>query len=133
MRGLDGRIWLGFAKPRNPTIDNMADKPFLRRLTLRLPRALWPVPKAYGHVSPSPKMARWWPICRTDRRLPQNHCDHRDAGSLVCAKPPQRDSAGCRGRSKSRHQNKKARRGAGGTPDGFGSWLLVMQLSVGGC
>jgi len=50
MRGLDGRIWLGFAKPRNPTIDNMADKPFLRRLTLRLPRALWPVPKAYGHV-----------------------------------------------------------------------------------
>lgn len=50
MRGLDGKIWLGFAKPRNPTIDNMADKPFLRKLTLRLPRALWPVPKAYGHV-----------------------------------------------------------------------------------
>ena len=50
MRGLDGRIWLGFAKPRNPTIDNMADKPFLRKVTLRLPRALWPVPKTYGHV-----------------------------------------------------------------------------------
>ena len=50
MRGLDGRIWLGFAKPRNPTIDNMAEKPFLRAVTLRLPRALWPVPKAYGHV-----------------------------------------------------------------------------------
>lgn len=50
MRGLDGRIWLGFAKPRNPTIDNMADKPFLRKVTLRLPRALWPVPKDYGHV-----------------------------------------------------------------------------------
>jgi sugar lactone lactonase YvrE len=50
MRGLDGRIWLGFAKPRNPTVDAMADKPFLRKLTLRLPRALWPVPKAYGHV-----------------------------------------------------------------------------------
>jgi len=50
MRGLDGRIWLGFAKPRNPKIDEMADKPFLRKLTLRLPRALWPVPKAYGHV-----------------------------------------------------------------------------------
>lgn len=50
MRGLDGKIWLGFAKPRNPKIDNMADKPFLRKLTLRLPRALWPVPKAYGHV-----------------------------------------------------------------------------------
>lgn len=50
MRGLDGRIWLGFAKPRNPTIDKMADQPFLRALTLRLPRALWPIPKAYGHV-----------------------------------------------------------------------------------
>ncbi len=50
MRGLGGRIWLGFAKPRNPTVDAMADKPFLRKLTLRLPRALWPVPKAYGHV-----------------------------------------------------------------------------------
>lgn len=50
MRGLDGRIWLGFAKPRNPTIDNMAQRPWLRRVTLRLPRALWPVPKAYGHV-----------------------------------------------------------------------------------
>ena len=28
----------------------MADKPFLRKLTLCLPRALWPVPKAYGHA-----------------------------------------------------------------------------------
>jgi len=50
MRGLEGKIWLGFAKPRNPTIDKMAAKPFLRKLTLRLPRALWPVPKTYGHV-----------------------------------------------------------------------------------
>ncbi len=50
MRGLDGRIWLGFAKPRNPTIDNLAAKPFLRKITLRLPRAMWPIPKAYGHV-----------------------------------------------------------------------------------
>ncbi len=50
MRGLDGKIWMGFAKPRNPTADNMADKPWLRRLTLRLPRAFWPVPMSYGHV-----------------------------------------------------------------------------------
>lgn len=50
MRGLDGRIWLGLAKPRNPTIDGMAGQPWLRQLTLRLPRVLWPVPKAYGHV-----------------------------------------------------------------------------------
>jgi len=49
-RGRDGKVWLGFAKPRNPTIDNFANKPWLRALTLRLPRALWPIPKAYGHV-----------------------------------------------------------------------------------
>lgn len=50
MRGLNGKIWLGFAKPRNPAIDKMAAQPLMRKLTLRLPRALWPVPKAYGHV-----------------------------------------------------------------------------------
>lgn len=50
MRGLEGRIWLGLAKPRSPAVDAMAGKPFLRKLTLRLPRAMWPVPKAYGHV-----------------------------------------------------------------------------------
>jgi sugar lactone lactonase YvrE len=50
MRGLDGKIWLGLVKPRNPTIDKLAAKPFMRKLTLRLPRAMWPVPKAYGHV-----------------------------------------------------------------------------------
>lgn len=50
MRGLDGKIWLGLAKPRNPTIDALAQQPWLRSLTLRLPRVLWPIPKAYGHV-----------------------------------------------------------------------------------
>jgi sugar lactone lactonase YvrE len=50
MRGLDGRIWLGFTKPRSAAVDAMAPYPFLRKLTLRLPRFLWPVPPAYGHV-----------------------------------------------------------------------------------
>jgi sugar lactone lactonase YvrE len=50
MRGLDGKIWLGFAKPRNPAIDKMAASPLMRKITLRLPRAMWPVPQAYGHV-----------------------------------------------------------------------------------
>jgi sugar lactone lactonase YvrE len=50
MRAPDGKIWLGFAKPRNPTIDVLADKPFMRKVTLRLPRFMWPIPKAYGHV-----------------------------------------------------------------------------------
>ena len=51
MRGLDGKIWLGLVKPRNPVADNMGDKPWLRAMTLRLPRMFWPVPKAYGHVT----------------------------------------------------------------------------------
>jgi sugar lactone lactonase YvrE len=50
MRGLDGRIWLGFTGPRSAIADAMADKPFLREVMLRLPRALWPLPKKYGHV-----------------------------------------------------------------------------------
>lgn len=50
MRGLDGKVWLGFAKPRNPKVDAMGDKPWMRSLSLRLPRALWPIPPRYGHV-----------------------------------------------------------------------------------
>lgn len=50
MRGSDGRIWLGFAKPRSKIVDMLADKPLIRKMILRLPRFLWPVPKAYGHA-----------------------------------------------------------------------------------
>jgi sugar lactone lactonase YvrE len=50
MRGLNGGIWVGLVKPRNPDVDKMAAKPFLRKVTLRLPRLMLPVPKAYGHV-----------------------------------------------------------------------------------
>jgi sugar lactone lactonase YvrE len=50
LRGMEGRIWVGLVKPRNPAVDKLAEKPFLRKVTLRLPRALWPIPKAYGHV-----------------------------------------------------------------------------------
>ena len=50
MRGDEGRIWVGMSGPRSAPVDDMAGKPFLRALTLRLPRALWPLPKPYGHV-----------------------------------------------------------------------------------
>jgi sugar lactone lactonase YvrE len=50
MRGMDGRIWLGLAKPRTASADGMAGNVFMRKLALRLPRFLWPVPPAYGHV-----------------------------------------------------------------------------------
>jgi sugar lactone lactonase YvrE len=55
MRGLptaDGKakLWVGLTKPRSAVVDGMAQKPFLRSMTLRLPRALWPIPPRYGHV-----------------------------------------------------------------------------------
>jgi sugar lactone lactonase YvrE len=50
MRGAEGRIWVGFSGPRSAAVDDMAGKPAMRALTLRLPRALWPLPKPYGHV-----------------------------------------------------------------------------------
>ncbi len=49
-RGLSGRLWTGFTKPRSALVDALADQPFVRAMSLRLPRALWPVPPAYGHV-----------------------------------------------------------------------------------
>ncbi|MFO1137402.1 MAG: SMP-30/gluconolactonase/LRE family protein [Rhodoblastus sp.] len=55
MRGLptaDGKpkLWVGLTKPRNALIDRLADKPFIRAMIMRLPRAFWPIPPAYGHV-----------------------------------------------------------------------------------
>src|SRR6185369_3674211 len=50
MRGRDGRIWVGLFKPRNPAADSLAQKPFLRKVMLRLPRFLLPLGNSYGHV-----------------------------------------------------------------------------------
>ena len=50
MRGKNGNIWAGLVKPRSATVDKLAALPFLRKVTLRLPRVLWPVPQSYGHV-----------------------------------------------------------------------------------
>jgi sugar lactone lactonase YvrE len=49
-RGRAGRIWVGLFKPRNPSADAIAMRPFVRSVLLRLPRATWPVPASYGHV-----------------------------------------------------------------------------------
>ena len=50
MRGQGGRIWVGLVKPRGAFIDDSSGKPWLRSLAMRLPKSLWPVPPAYGHV-----------------------------------------------------------------------------------
>jgi len=50
MRGRDGRIWVGLFKPRNPKADELAAKPFVRKILLRLPQSMWPIPASYGHI-----------------------------------------------------------------------------------
>ena len=55
MRGLPDasgelRVWCGLVKPRNPALDKLADKPFLRKVALRLPDFLQPIPRDYSHV-----------------------------------------------------------------------------------
>ena len=49
-RGGDGRIWLGLVKPRGAAVDKLSTQPFLRKVVMRLPKTLWPVPPNYGHV-----------------------------------------------------------------------------------
>ena len=50
MRGREGRIWVGLFKPRNPAADSLAERPFLRKVLLRLPRFLLPLGDSYGHI-----------------------------------------------------------------------------------
>ncbi len=50
MRGRDGRIWVGLFRPRNPAADSLAQRRFVRKLLLRLPRSWLPLGTPYGHV-----------------------------------------------------------------------------------
>jgi sugar lactone lactonase YvrE len=49
-RSASGRIWTGLTKPRSSVVDALSEHPLLRSMSLRLPKALWPVPPVYGHV-----------------------------------------------------------------------------------
>lgn len=48
--GLDGRFWLGFAAPRNKLLDQLSDKPLLRKIVQRLPAFLRPKAVPASHV-----------------------------------------------------------------------------------
>lgn len=50
MRGREGRIWVGLFRPRNPAADGLSQRPFVRKILLRLPRSWLPVGEPYGHV-----------------------------------------------------------------------------------
>lgn len=43
--GTDGTFWIALASPRNPIVDAASDKPWLRKLMVRLPDALQPAPE----------------------------------------------------------------------------------------
>lgn len=44
----DGTFWMGLVSPRSSALDMMADKPFLRKVMMRLPELVRPKPQRYG-------------------------------------------------------------------------------------
>ena len=82
MRSDSGRLWVGLTKPAAPG-GQMAAWPGLRQVVLRLPRALRPVPKAYGHVIAFDEQGRiGGGPARPEGRLPGNHRPPRLGGKL---------------------------------------------------
>lgn len=49
-RGSDGIFWLAMISPRNPIIDQLCDKPFLRKAIARLPDWAQPAPEVHAGV-----------------------------------------------------------------------------------
>lgn len=46
----NGVLWVAFASPRNPSIDAMSNKPFLKKLAIKAPEAIKPKPLRHGMV-----------------------------------------------------------------------------------
>ncbi len=46
----DDRFWMGFTSPRKAIVDNLADKPWARKMIQRLPGWVRPKASLYGHV-----------------------------------------------------------------------------------
>jgi sugar lactone lactonase YvrE len=49
-RGTDGIFWVALISPRNPKLDAIMPRPFLRKLLLRLPEFLRPKPQNYSFI-----------------------------------------------------------------------------------
>ncbi|HHL43366.1 MAG TPA: SMP-30/gluconolactonase/LRE family protein [Hellea balneolensis] len=50
-RGQDGRYWFGLTSPRAEALDNLSDKPFVRKIVQRLPAGMRPKAVSYGFVA----------------------------------------------------------------------------------
>lgn len=48
--GQGGRFWIALVSPRNPLVDQLAGKPFLRKVVQRLPAIARPKAVPYGHL-----------------------------------------------------------------------------------
>jgi sugar lactone lactonase YvrE len=48
--GLHGRFWVALVSPRNPLLDKISEKPFLRKVIQRMPEFMRPKAVPYGHV-----------------------------------------------------------------------------------
>lgn len=48
--GLNGRYWVALVSPRSKPLDDLCDKPFLRKMVQRLPAFMRPQAKPYGHI-----------------------------------------------------------------------------------
>jgi hypothetical protein len=48
--GFEGRYWVALVSPRNPLVDNLSGKPFLRKMIQRMPAFLRPKAVPYGHI-----------------------------------------------------------------------------------
>lgn len=49
-RGSDGIFWLTLISLRDPQLDGIMDKPFVRKIVCRLPDAMQPAPQRYGFI-----------------------------------------------------------------------------------
>jgi len=49
-RGRDGRFWVALFAPRNALLDRLAGHPALRRVLVRVPKAVQPKPREYAHI-----------------------------------------------------------------------------------
>ena len=48
--GLGGRFWVALISPRNKLVDDLSEKPFLRKMIQRMPKFIRPKATAYGHI-----------------------------------------------------------------------------------
>ncbi|MEL6863734.1 MAG: SMP-30/gluconolactonase/LRE family protein [Bacteroidota bacterium] len=49
-QGANGIFWLTLISPRRASLDQIMDKPFLRKIIVRLPKSLRPAPERYGFI-----------------------------------------------------------------------------------